>query len=346
MKITRENYESFFLDYLEGNLKENQIDEFLDFLEQNADLKKELHQFENLNLPEEQILFSEKKKLYKSASEQKIMLENKFVAYLEGDLENEDRLAFEAYLARRPELQKEYNLFTKTRLVPESGIRFSHKQKLYRKSGYTIVMNWVARAAAVIVLIWGINSLYQTRFQPQPQTSNQEFAKLTLKAVTPVEKTETEKKSLEANVQEKLKPIKPAKPKSIPDQPKDKLVEKQQINSVHSSRDLIAIAAISPKMAQLNLELFENHLAVSGSVHVLKNNDHRNVMTIEEFLASKAKKAGNEGLLSVERIARVGLGVASELSGRRIDYKETNGKITSIDFESKLLAFSIPLKKR
>src|SRR5665647_290913 len=131
MKITREDYEPFFLDYLEGNLKESQIDEFLDFLEQNPDLKEELHQFENVNLPKEQILFSEKKKLYKSASDQNSMLENKLVAYLEDDLKKEERLAFEAFLASHPELQKEYNLFTKTRLVPETEIRFPNKQKLY-----------------------------------------------------------------------------------------------------------------------------------------------------------------------------------------------------------------------
>jgi len=344
MKITREDYEPFFLDYLEGNLKESQIDEFLDFLEQNPDLKEELHQFENVNLPKEQILFSEKKKLYKSASDQNSMLENKLVAYLEDDLKKEERLAFEAFLASHPELQKEYNLFTKTRLVPEAEIRFPNKQKLYRKTGSVVVMNWVARAAAVVVLIWGINSLYQNRFQPQQQSSNQEIAELKPKAVIPVEKMKPEK-----IVQEKRKSVKATKQaisKNNTAPKKVSLEENQSKNSNPSGRDLLAIAAISPKLAQLQVEPPENHLAVSGSVRVLKINDQRNIMTIEEFLASRAKKAGNEGLLSAERIARVGLGVASELSGRRIGYKETNGKITSIDFESKLLAFSIPLKKK
>jgi hypothetical protein len=54
---------------------------------------------------------------------------------------------------------------------------------------------------------------------------------------------------------------------------------------------------------------------------------------------------GNEGLHSAQRIARAGLGLASELSGDRIGYSEKDGKITSVDFESKLMAFSIPLKK-
>jgi len=344
MNITRDNYESFFLDYLEGNLKENQIDEFLDFLEQNQNLKTELHQFENINLPEEQILFSEKKMLYKGDSDEKVALENKLVAYLEGDLEKEERLAFESYLAGRPELQKEYNQFTKTRLVPELGIRFPNKQKLYRKSGLVVGLNWVARAAAVFVLIWGINSLYQNSFQSQQKSLTRELAELAPKVAIPVEKLKPEKM-----VQEKLKSVKeskPSKPNSFQKPAKVSPEENQPIDSNPSDRDLLAIAAISPRLAQLQVEPTENHLAVSGSVPVLKINDPRNIMTLDEFLASRAKKMGNEGLLSAQRIARFGLGVASELSGRRIGYKETNGKITSLDFESKLLAFSIPRKKK
>ena len=87
MKITRDNYEPFFLDYLEGNLDENKIDQFLDFLEKNPDLKEELQLFEHVNLPEEHFDFSGKESLYKSAAEEKLMLENKVIAYLEGDME-------------------------------------------------------------------------------------------------------------------------------------------------------------------------------------------------------------------------------------------------------------------
>ena len=61
MIITRDNYESFFMDYLEGNLEENLIDQFLDFLKQNPDLKEELHLFEEVSLPVEYIVVQEKK---------------------------------------------------------------------------------------------------------------------------------------------------------------------------------------------------------------------------------------------------------------------------------------------
>jgi len=349
MKITRDNYEPFFLDYLEGNLEENMIDQFLDFLEKNPDLKEELQLFENVSLPEEHIVFSEKSQLYKTDSEAKAVLENKTIAYLEGDLDNESRKSFEAYLTSHPGLQKEYNLFAKTRLIPDSGIKYPDKQKLYRKSGSVVLMNWVTRAAAVLVLIWGINSLISDTEQPANENLGSQLAEVTPKALPPVKKNESDKKIQETDGQEKLKTSKDTKSektKSLREQTKGRLEETRPADTKPNDRDLTALSQITPILAQLNEEPNETQLAVARSINVLKINDPQNIMTIEEFLASRAKKVSSEGLLSAQRIARVGLGLASEISGERIGYSVKDGKISSVDFESKLMAFSIPLKKK
>ncbi len=52
-KITRHNYEAFFLDYLEGNLSEELHTELKTFLAQNPDLALELEEFENVALEPE-----------------------------------------------------------------------------------------------------------------------------------------------------------------------------------------------------------------------------------------------------------------------------------------------------
>jgi hypothetical protein len=49
-KITRHNYEAFFLDYLEGNLSEKLNIELKVFLAQNPDLAVDLEDFENVSL--------------------------------------------------------------------------------------------------------------------------------------------------------------------------------------------------------------------------------------------------------------------------------------------------------
>lgn len=345
MMITRDNYEPFFLDYLEGNLEENMIDQFLDFLEKNPDLKEELHLFENIHLPEEQVVYSGKEQLYKSVQDEKSAFEIKSVAYMEGDLKDEERKSFEAYLANHPELKKEYNLFEKTRLVADTGIKYPDKQKLYRKSGTTIVLNWVTRAAAVIVILWGIGSLLKNEDQTTSPTVIQ-IATVKPALVDPVKKSEPAIKVQETKIQKTIASSVKPKPTTIQKQTKVFSEEKPITDATYPERDLTNLEEIAPILAQLETEPVEDQLAVSHSINTEKINDPRNIMTVEEFLASRAKKVGNEGLLSVQRILRTGLSMASELSGERIDYQVKNGKISSIGFESKLMAFSIPLQKK
>lgn len=349
MKITRDNYESFFLDFLEGNLQENLIDQFLDFLEQNPDLKEELHLFENVSLPEEQIVYSEKEQLYKSIMNEKGISETKLIAYLEGDLENKDRKSFETYLSVHPELQKEYNLFSKTRLVPDAGIMFPDKKKLYRKSGNVLVLNWVGRAAAVLVLIWGINTLIQDGDRPTLLRTTQDIAKLNPPAKQPIEKTEIPIQNLEVEIPENRRQAKNSgivKPLIGQQQIPVRSAEKTSTVSSTPERDYTELAELKLIVAKLETGSVENQLAFSYSEKAARVSDSEDVMTLDEFLVIRAKKVSHEGILSVQRIAHMGLGLVSEISGKRIGYGEKNGKITSLEFESKLLAFTIPLEKK
>ena len=209
MMITRDNYEPFFLDYLEGNLAENILDQFLDFLGQNPDLKEELHLFENIHLPEEQAVYQDKAHLYKSVQDEKSAFEIKSIAFMEGDLNDEERKLFEAYLTNHTELQKEYNLFAKTRLVADPSINYQDKQKLYRRSGTATVMNWVARVAAVVAIVWGISSLFQTGNRPDRPTTVHEITAAKPQPAAPVIKVEPKR----PNPEIAEKPIDRANPK-------------------------------------------------------------------------------------------------------------------------------------
>jgi len=345
MKITRDNYESFFIDYIEGNLPESLIDQFLDFLNQNPDLKEELHLFEEVNLPQESVVFQEKKHLYKSSADENRRLENIAIAYLEGDWDADENKTVEAYLSSNPEFKREYDLFAKTQLRPDFKIKYPEKQKLYRKSGTTIAMNWVARAAAVILLAWGINSVIQTPNSPESQKTKTELAQVAPKAspTSSVKKPESENQ-----IQETADPAKSksGKVNTIQKKTKTEPEETRPVESPATSRDLTALAQIDPIIPKLEQEPTETQLAFSRSINVMRINESKNVMSVEEFLANRVQKVGKEGLFSAQRIARLGLNLASEISGERIGYEVKNGKITSVDFESKLMAFSIPLEKK
>ncbi len=345
MKITRENYEPFFLDYLEGNLEESMIDQFLDFLELNPDLKEELQLFDNIHLPEEQIAFSGKQHLYKSAPDEKSAFEIKTIACMEGDLKEEERKSFETYLAGHPELQKEYELFGKTRLIADTGIKFPQKQKLYRKSGTTIVFNWVARAAAVIVLLWGINSLFQTESEKVGTNIIPEIALVEPQAKPAEIKTEPEKIIQSTEIAQNSAVKINRNPAIVKEKINNNPEQKTESETNYHERDLAQLSEIRPILAMIETETFDNQLAVSREIILEKINDQR-IITIDEFLASRVKKVTSEGMSSVQRIFRTGLNVASELSGDRIGYNLKDGKVSSLEFESRLMAFSIPLEKK
>lgn len=341
--ITRENYESFFVDYLDGNLPENLIDQFLDFLNQNPDLKDELHLFEEVNLPEESVVFSTKKQLYKTPAEENAKLETNCIAYLEGDMSADEQKSFENYLAAHPELKKESDRFTKTRLFPDLAVQFQHKNKLYRKSGTTVLFNWVARAAAVVVLVWGINSVMQMQQSAPNRVIQQEIATVTEKPVEKAIKVVPDSKKNQAEVPVKSylsqpeniiqeKPVELAEVKNLPDN-----------NQTITERDNSSLAVIVPLSPKFEVS-DDVQLAFHQGAGVTQINDPK-VLSVDEFLAMRVQKAGKEGIFSAQRLARLGLNIASEISGERIGYKTKDGKITSVDFESKLMAFSIPLEK-
>lgn len=345
--ITRDNYESYFVDYLEGNLPEDQIDQFLDFLNQNPDLKEELHLFEEVVLPEENILFTEKQNLRKSPADETIRFENKAIALLEGDLSKHESQAFDAYLDKFPELRKEYEQFEKTRLIPDLSIRYTTKNKLYHKPVSTVIMNWSARAAAVVVLLWGINSLIQTPNKTEIAENKVELTKAHSKGSQDENQDNTKTQAISpsqekinsANVTIPVKVVQKAKPFR---RKKEKEQYQPQRNNSEEPAFLAALPVIEARLE--NQE--ELHLAIEQTHTITPINEPPKTMSVDEFLAMRAKIAGKEGLFSIQRLARLGLNVASEISGERIGYKEKDGKITSVEFESKLMAFSIPLEKK
>lgn len=351
MKITRDNYEIFFLDYLDGNLEEQDMDQFLDFMEQNADLKEELRSLEQISLPEDMAVMPGKDKLYKIQEEEKPIADDKLVAYLEGDLEEGNRALFESYLATHPELRKEYTIFEKTRLKPDTSIRFAHKKKLYKKPASVIVMNWVARAAAVIVLAWGVSLLFRGQQSPKTILSTPEIAQVspnpeprekTAKTEPQPAKTKIQRETVYATaVAPNAEKTKPVQQKIVPEKHSEPLAQ-----PVPAEREFLAMAEIQPLGAQLQKQQPEIQLAIARMPEIEPEQEPAREMDIPEFLADRAKRVGNEGVRSIQRLARLGLGLASEISGDRISYTENDGKIASVEFETKLLAFTIPLEKK
>ena len=165
MKINRNNYEEYFLDYWEKNLDKGKTEMLMLFLSQNIDLEDEFWSFENVLLaPENDIVINSKSAFkkpevldYKDISESNY--QHYFVSYIENQLSTDEISNVNEFLTINPILKKELDLFKKTILKPEVSVFFAAKQSLkkqetvkfdFRKALYYSM----SAAASVAVLVF------------------------------------------------------------------------------------------------------------------------------------------------------------------------------------------------
>ena len=158
MMITRENYEIFVLDYLEGNLTAELSHAFQLFLDENPDIREEIESFEMIKLVASDDEFPNKDSLKRETGDllkEIPAFERSCIASLERDQTNIESNRFRDELFFDPEKQKVYGEFDKTILKPES-VSFDSKNALKkpvpigRKKRYMI---WFAAASVIILFL-------------------------------------------------------------------------------------------------------------------------------------------------------------------------------------------------
>jgi len=160
MNINRNNYEAYFLDLIEGRLSPEQEEVLRRFLKFNPDLAEELAAFEIHTVTAPHLPFPGKDSLKKElpvgeTGVNDASFDMYCIAFLEGDLSENQRVAFEAYLSRNPGREKELEAFKATYLVPPS-VTYPHKGRLKHRN--VRLTNWrimvpVAAAAAITLMI-------------------------------------------------------------------------------------------------------------------------------------------------------------------------------------------------
>jgi hypothetical protein len=131
MKISKHNYEAFFLDYHEGNLTPGEVAELLLFVEQHPELKEEFESFENFTLEDfSSYNFENKENLKKQISDQN--KEDYFIRSVDGTLTSADTELLDQFLKQHPQYAVEFELFGKTKLIPDLSIVFENKAQLKR----------------------------------------------------------------------------------------------------------------------------------------------------------------------------------------------------------------------
>ncbi len=156
--VDRNNYEIWFLDFVDGQLTKEEERLLMQFLENNPPLKKELEGLIDFKLSSpNEIEFPEKTKLKRAAAPfSDLSLYNYLmVGDIENDLNEYEQLLLKRIIDNFPKARKDINLFRKLKLQPEA-IVFHGKKSLRRVSIYIKGISWlkVAVAAAMIIVLF------------------------------------------------------------------------------------------------------------------------------------------------------------------------------------------------
>lgn len=153
MNINQNNYESFFLLYVDNELSATDKLSVETFIEQNPHLAAELQILQDMVLPVDENAMADKTALYRSEA-----LEGNFQEAMLFHLDNELREPARTELLRNIEadanMQSSWEQLKKTKLDSTEEIAFPHKKSLYRreKSGSVIYggfTRWAVAAAFI-----------------------------------------------------------------------------------------------------------------------------------------------------------------------------------------------------
>lgn len=353
MKITRDNHEAYFLDYLEGNLDENMVDDFLEFLQQNPDLKEELSMMDTAPIEPDGAVFTNKEKLYKEKYDVEETFNKATIALIEGDISTSEKEEFDAYLLKHPEKQKEVQRFQQTKLQPDETVVFANKNKLYRRTIGKTIFLWSSRVAAVLVLALAIyfyidqsgenivNPSQVAVVEPEPVDDDVVPEATKPPAEANNKQTEPEEiipdKKTQPAVKTKNEEAVPKTTKSLRETTKGRMDHKK----IAEARIPVEVPEkIGSLRASLQNNQPQNIALASMSVTIPENVIYADD---EVFFAEVVKEKTGLDNFSFRKITKAGLNLVSNISKDKFSYQTNQeGEITELNYDSRLLAFSIP----
>lgn len=157
VKINIENYESFYLDYLEDNLEQDDTLELFAFLDRHPELKVE-NDFLALDQDETRLEPDFKNLLKVDLLSENISLNNVdyfLLAQKENQLSAEKSKALASFIQKHPAFENDRQLYAMSTLVADTSIRYRDKNKLKRGAKILLWPYYSAAAAACLVFfVW------------------------------------------------------------------------------------------------------------------------------------------------------------------------------------------------
>ncbi|MCT4623686.1 MAG: hypothetical protein N4A46_08690 [Schleiferiaceae bacterium] len=342
-KITLDNYEEFFLDYMEGNLSAQEQIVLDEFLVQYPELKEELEEMEIFSLVEEDVQMGKE-------SLKEIPFKSDFddfcVAKIEGDLSLEEEFIFDEFVNANPKRIEDVKLYKKTKLYPDHAIIYPDKESLQKKKRKLLPL-WISGVgiAASILLLFSIwNDIFVER--SGNSFNEADLARLAEQSASEVkiEKPEAKDENKALLVEKEEVNITNEKPMA---KPAEKPISRNIIKEEIEIREVVSLPEIGVNdktelIANADVPDENLNLKVNATPHVKVNSSGMQHLGMS-WKSSTPKKA--ESLLSA--VAKFGVNKLGEIAGKKIQLEkkyDSETEKTRLNFNSKGLGFSTTLK--
>lgn len=351
MLITRDNYEVYFIDYIDGNLKPDEVEVLMLFLEQNPDLAAELDGLHDIVLETSQVQFEHKSTLKKNLFERN-GIANEFdylcIAEMENDISVGEKKKLDSIIAENPSLESQKSVYAKAKLIPDETTVFTHKASLRRAPVFHIRQSNLRNAmgvAAGMALLFGLftvftnldNTVNEMVASTEPITKEIEKEISGHQVASVVGKETVQNNSNQLATTGKVFT-------STPDVEDNQELFKEE-TTLDESVDIQEIRRIEIKPLELRKE--QNLLASAPRIEPVLP-----TITAEtEQLAdnTKPQPQGSSRTLGLFDIVQLGVEKFSNATGSSMQLsaeKDPNGKLTKIRFDSNLFALSTPVRKK
>lgn len=375
-KINIQNYEEFFIDYLDGNLSDDELMALEDFLLQHPRLREELEGMENAFIKPEEINYNEKENLKQIDLSLPVSNENFdffCIADAEGDLNEEQKSAFADYLNNHPAKNKDYIAFVNARLDKTEKIEYPGKEGL-KKSVFIIYRREIITAAAIAAGIALLLSVYTFFINENPEIDT-----IASYEEENVETAKTDTTSSQKPAKE-TKDVKSDPIKDLPGKAK-KAVKKAATNiTIKTSIPIASLEAANFDTAKIKLEEFDRSEIINNAVidpqllsnlspvNTVKNDlikiktpyklnqpdpvpDQSEYLTLQEFAVQKLSDIifrEDKKELNAINVASRGIDKINELAGTNMELEASareGSEKKVLNFNSGLISFSTPINR-
>jgi hypothetical protein len=361
MQIDRSNYEIWFIDWLDGNLNSQQVEQLMLFLNENPDLMEEFNDLPVVRLLPYGSSFPNKIKLRKLASDiSPVQFEYLCAAYLENDLTDSQKTELIDIADQNPGNKKTFDLIQLTRLTPEN-IHYEHKNLLLRLTAFQKALRFsvigLSSAAAIALIIITLSKL------PVNQSPDYNPATQNIGVNNTLPESLITNPSNKSLINNKLIPPKQQRTAGAYSIQKEKpaiaitgkpiVLTNDSTVRIIDHQDITVIKVPVNSRVDLKEEIISNTLVASNITFNIPA-DINERSKVGRFISKtfrekilKEKTPSDRPLKGYE-IAEAGVFGLNKLLGWEMALDKSNdpdGELSSISFSSKILKFNAPVKK-